>query len=142
MPVHYNGEEFTFFNPDGSEIKVRGWGNQFAAVFETLDGYTVVKDPASGYFHYAVLSEDGGELLPSGTRVRAERPQQLRVRQHLRVNPEAARQQARAAKAASGGVQTRWEIRRQQRQRQRTRQARPTDSPEEEFAAAPTVGNY
>ncbi len=142
MPVYYDGEEFTFFNPDGSEIKVRGWGNQFAAVFETLDGYTVVKDPASGYFHYAVLSDDGGELLPSGTRVRAERPQQLRIRQHLRVNPEAARLQARASKAATG-VLTRWEIRRQQRQRQRTRQTRSTKSPpEEEFVAAATVGNY
>jgi hypothetical protein len=127
MPVHYDGEEFTFFNPDGSEIKVRGWGNQFAAVFETLDGYTVVKDPASGFFQYAVLSGDGSELQPSGTRVRAERPQQLRMPQHLRVNPEAARLQARLSKAATG-LLTRWEIRRQQRQRQRTRQIRPERS--------------
>ena len=32
---------FTFEEPDGSQIRLLGWGNQFEAVFETLDGYTV-----------------------------------------------------------------------------------------------------
>jgi hypothetical protein len=27
MPIPYTGEEFTLFNPDGSEIRVRGWVN-------------------------------------------------------------------------------------------------------------------
>ena len=38
MPTPYVGEIFTFQNPDGSEVTLRGWGNQFTAVFETEDG--------------------------------------------------------------------------------------------------------
>src|SRR5512144_417888 len=102
MPVPYVGEEFTFYNPDGSEIRVRGWGNQFAAVFETLDGYTVVKDPASGYFHYAELSPDKSELVPSGKRVGVVAAEQLDMPQHLRIDPAAAKAQARAAQEATG----------------------------------------
>lgn len=39
--------------PDGSEIQLVGWGNQFEAVFETPDDYTVVKNPETGFQHYA-----------------------------------------------------------------------------------------
>jgi M6 family metalloprotease-like protein len=141
MPIHYDGDEFTLFNPDGSQIRVRGWGNQFAAVFETLDGYTIVKDPASGYFHYAVLSGDGNALLPSGTRVGAVPPPQLPIPQHLRINPDAARRQARAAQDATG-AQPRWEVRRQQRRQQRARSAPPEAAGEDEPVAAATVGSY
>ena len=38
MPAPFDGDIFRFTNPDGSEISVRGWGNQFHAVVETLDG--------------------------------------------------------------------------------------------------------
>jgi M6 family metalloprotease-like protein len=142
MPIGYDGDEFTFFNPDGSEIKVRGWGNQFAAVFETLDGFTVVKDPASGYFHYAVLSQDGNELLPSGTRVGVVSAQELSMPRHLRVNPDAALREARRAEDATG-VQPRWRVRRQQRRQQRTRSTpSPEGAAEDEPAAAATVGTY
>ena len=141
MPVNYAGDEFTFHNPDGSEIKVRGWGNQFAAVFETLDGYTVVKDPASGFFHYAILSEDGSQLLPSGTPVGAAAVRQLPMPRHLRVNPDAARRQASAAQQATG-VRPRWEVRRQQRRQRRTRSTPSADDSPEEGPLAATVGNY
>ncbi|MGF1612560.1 MAG: M6 family metalloprotease domain-containing protein [Gammaproteobacteria bacterium] len=145
MPVFYDGEEFTFYNPDGSEIKVRGWGNQFAAVFETLDGFTIIQDPTSGFFHYAILSEDGTELLPSGTPVGTVAPQQLPMPRHLRLTREAVGRQARAAQRETG-VQPRWEIRRQERQQRRARSPRSSkdtsdDTPEEGPLAA-TVGNY
>jgi hypothetical protein len=65
-------KEFTFHNPDGSQIKVRGWGNQSAAVFETLDGYTVVQDPVSGFYHYATPSADGSDLVAAGNSRRGE----------------------------------------------------------------------
>ena len=45
MPTPFIEEEFVFTNPDGSTINVRGSGNQHYAVFETLDGYTITKDP-------------------------------------------------------------------------------------------------
>ncbi len=63
MPTPFVNEEFTFTNPDGSTIRVRGSGNQYYAVFETLDGYTVVKNPDNGFYTYAQLSEDKSQLI-------------------------------------------------------------------------------
>ena len=45
MPAQFIGQVFTFKQPDGSTIQVRGWGDQHYAVFETLDGYTVTQNP-------------------------------------------------------------------------------------------------
>ena len=50
MAVPFSGKSFDFTQPDGSTIQLRGWGNQYYAVFETLDGYTVVRNPATGFF--------------------------------------------------------------------------------------------
>lgn len=140
MPVAYNGEEFTFRNPDGSEIHVRGWGNQFDAVFETIDGFTVVKDPQSGFFHYATLSEDKTSLQPSGTRVGQTQPQLLNLSEHVRIRRDAARAKAQAAQATAG-VRTRWEARRQERQRQREQRALGIEAAGAPLPAA-KVGNY
>ena len=66
MSVQFHGKKFTFIQPDGSTLNVKGWGDQHYAVFETLDGYTVVKDPHTGFYVVAALSDDGDELEPSG----------------------------------------------------------------------------
>lgn len=140
MPIPYAGEEFTLYNPDGSEIRVRGWGDQFFAVFETLDGYTVVQDPESGFFHYAELSEDKDTLVPSGVRVGEKPPRELPLPQHIRVARDAARTQARAAEDATG-VEPRWKER---RQRRKDLQAGP-EAAEDDDAEGPlaqTVGSY
>lgn len=87
MPaIPYTGEEFIYLSPDGSKIRVRGWGDRFCPIFETLDGYTVVKDPKSGYLHYATVSPDKTALLPSGLRVGEIPAQYLSIPKHLRVN--------------------------------------------------------
>ena len=57
MPMPFYDEEFTFTQPDGTKIRVRGTGDQDSAVFETLDGYTIVRDDRSGYFHHGSLSQ-------------------------------------------------------------------------------------
>ncbi len=62
MPLPFYGEKFTFTQPDGSQLEVRGWGDQHNAVFETLDGYTVVQNPNTGYFEYATLTDDAEDL--------------------------------------------------------------------------------
>jgi hypothetical protein len=85
MTVPYTGEEFIYFNPDGTKIRVRGWGDQCNLLFETLDGFTVIKDPKSGYLHYAVLSPDQNILLPSGLRVGEIPAHSLPFPTHLRV---------------------------------------------------------
>ena len=46
MSMPFINKEFTFTQPDGSQLRVRGTGDQHHAIFETLDGYTVVEDPS------------------------------------------------------------------------------------------------
>jgi M6 family metalloprotease-like protein len=137
MPLPFDGQEFRFTNPDGTEFTVRGWGNQFHAVFETLDGYTVVKDPESGYYHYAVLSADESQLLPSGPRVGEAQPQTVGLPPHLREPGTTTRTRAEAAQEAG---RPRWEARREQRRERKRSQDRSEAEPEVE-AAAP-VGDY
>lgn len=50
MSQPFFGQEFEFTQPDGSKLRVRGWGDQQRAVFETLDGRPVRRDPQTGYF--------------------------------------------------------------------------------------------
>jgi hypothetical protein len=54
----FRGKKFTFTQPDGFLTRVKGWENQFHAVFETLDGFTVVRNPSTGFFEYATYSQD------------------------------------------------------------------------------------
>jgi M6 family metalloprotease-like protein len=141
MPVPFAGEEFTFTNPDGSQVQVRGWGNQFEAVFETLDGYTVVRDPDTGYFHYATLSADLSGLTPTGTVVDSADPEQLGLGRHLRAPRGASRALARAAENELGG-RPRWQQRREQRRAQARREAQGDSAPGDAPEPAGTVGDY
>jgi len=140
MPAPFTGELFTFYEPDGSEITVRGWGNQFEAVFETLDGYTVVRNPDSGLYHYARLSDEGNELIATDTRVGTGDPQSLGLPQHARLRRSAARAHADAARTEMGR-QPRWMSRRDEKRAQRNAQrdgegASPAPPP------AGTTGDY
>ena len=135
MPVAFSGKEFTFHDPDGSEIRVRGWGNQYRAVFETLDGFTVIKHPETGYFHLAALSEDGTRLVPTDERVATVSTVATNAPKHIRP----IRQEARRTRDEPG-QQPRWETRREQR-RARRRDALESDA-EAEPPEPGTVGDY
>ena len=137
MPVPFENERFTFTNPDGTTIEVRGWGNQFNAVFETLDGFTIIRDPATGFYHYARLSEEGKALVSTGIRVGERDPLQLGLAAHVRERPEAARQRAIQARGTEG--QRRWEVRRAQK-KAATSRARLSAEPAP--PAGETVGTY
>src|SRR4051812_45352052 len=115
MPVPYDGQEFTFRNPDDTELRVRAWGNQFAAAFETLDGYTVVQDPESGFFEYADVAADGTALVASGVRVDGREAAGDRAPQ-MRLGAEAVHAQASASPLATG--RTRWQERLAERRRE------------------------
>ncbi|MGB8382660.1 MAG: M6 family metalloprotease domain-containing protein [Dermatophilaceae bacterium] len=112
MPAPFVGETFRFSNPDGTVVDVVGWGNQFHAVFETPDGYTVVENQA-GFFEYAVASPDGTALIPSGTRVGVADPRALGLAPHVRAagRPD---DQSRGATVRER-VPNRWEQRREER---------------------------
>lgn len=91
MSTPFYDEEFTFTQPDGTQIQVRGWGDQHHAVFETLDGFTLVKDPVTGYYQYATVGDDDDELRPTGVRPGIADPAMLGLQPNLRVNRAAAK---------------------------------------------------
>jgi M6 family metalloprotease-like protein len=89
-------ETIRFTQPDGAVIELWGKGDEFYAVFETLDGYTVVFDPASKAYYYAAQSGGGDRLISTGLLVGNGDPRALGLEQHLRVSKAAAAAQALA----------------------------------------------
>ena len=141
MPSPFVGEIFTFQNPNGSDVTLHGWGNQFAAVFETLDGYTAVKAP-DGYYEYAKLTDDGETLQPSGARIGETDPKTLALPQHLRLTHEATRAYAARARAEVGSI-PRWMERRQEVRARHIAQAHVSEEgPEAAPPSGTTTGDY
>ncbi|QXE87934.1 M6 family metalloprotease domain-containing protein [Geomonas nitrogeniifigens] len=113
MSIPFAHKPFTLSNPDGTRIEVQGWGDQNFAVFES-DGYTVVPNPETGYYDYAMLAQDQASLIPSGVRVGSADPKSLGLQPGLRPTPHAIRGLALAGQQALG-TRRRWEIRRENR---------------------------
>lgn len=138
MPVPYFGQEFTLIQPDGTELKVKGGGNKDNAVFETLDGFTVTRDPVSGFYQYAALSSDGYDLVPTGHQAGRVNPYKLGLSKGIRTNRLAA-----PMSDAMSAKKTRWQTRREITRAQKRAQleAGPAD-----VAPAPlqrqTVGDF
>jgi M6 family metalloprotease-like protein len=100
-----------FTQPDGEIIRLWGEGNEFYAVFETLDGYTVLFDETRKAYCYAVLNNDGTALLSSGVPVGDQRPPGLQP--HIRIEPEIARELAidrRSQWEEQTGIIERWNL--------------------------------
>ena len=57
-----NGDIFKLKQPDGSYVEVKVWGDEFYQRVESLDGYTLVRDPQTRLICYAELSVDKSEL--------------------------------------------------------------------------------
>jgi M6 family metalloprotease-like protein len=62
----YLGKEFEFHQPDGSPVAVKVWGDEFYIRAETLDGYSLVRDPVSGFICYANIKNDGSDFVSTG----------------------------------------------------------------------------
>ncbi len=139
MSTQFVGKQFIFTQPDGTQIEVRGWGDQYSAVFETLDGFTLVRNPATGFFEIAQVSSDGRRFErasgPPGNLV----GETSGVRRGLRLEPAIARAQARQGLSQMG--QRRCDLRRLER-RQGMRLALRAGGP---MSAAPqrhTTGSF
>jgi M6 family metalloprotease-like protein len=91
-------EEVSIREPDGTYITLRVWGDEYYGVGETPDGFTVTRDPVTGFMSYATLSSDGTRLQSTGVRVGDAPPAGLR--KHIRIDAESAREQALAAREA------------------------------------------
>jgi len=92
------GELFALRQPDGSTIQVRIWGDEFYQVVESLDGYTLVRDPLTREICYARLSADGGELISTGISAGTHLPGSVSIRPHLRLSALAARARSRTVR--------------------------------------------
>jgi len=100
----------SFTQPDGTVIKVRGSGDEFYAVFETSDGYTVICDPALKAYCFALLASDG-QLVSSGVQIHQGDPAALGLTKHLRVDPAIRQEQVRQRHGLweeETGVAQRW----------------------------------
>lgn len=58
------GELLTFSQEKGPDVKLRVFGDEFYARYETEGGYSVIYDPEPGRFAYALLQE--GRFVSSG----------------------------------------------------------------------------
>lgn len=108
MSFPFFGRTFSFTQPDGTTIALRGWGDQYRAVFETLDGFTVTKDPLTGFYNYATLSNDADELHSTGIRAGRAAPQALSLTPGVRINNVAAQS---FAESGQGILKPRWKER-------------------------------
>ena len=107
----FSGRVFSFRQPDGQTIVLRGWGDEHAARFETVDGFTVVRDPISRAWCYAVLTVGGQELDSTGVPVDTENPSLLGLSRGLWPLPAATRGAAATPRRELQGL-CRWEERR------------------------------
>jgi M6 family metalloprotease-like protein len=103
----------SFTQPDGTKIEVVGWGDEFSAVFETLDGYTVIFDPALKAYCFAQQGADGN-LVSTGVQVHRAQASALGLGQHLRPTDAALQEGARARRErweAGMKIEQRWKER-------------------------------
>ncbi|HUF62094.1 MAG TPA: M6 family metalloprotease domain-containing protein [Verrucomicrobiales bacterium] len=139
MASPFIGKVFTFEQPDGTPFEVRGWGDQHYAVFETLDGYTVVRNPASGFYEVAHVSGDGTRLEPApGPRGNLDGGRAAVV-PGVRIERAAARAQGMAGVLRMGG--RRCDQRREQR-KNLARAARILGGPVMAPPRRATVGDF
>lgn len=66
------GEARVFLQPDGEPVTLILHGDEFYLRAETTDGYTVIRDPETGWICYAELSADGTALVSTGRPCRGD----------------------------------------------------------------------
>lgn len=64
----------TLRQPDGLEFKAKLWGDEWVNGWETLEGYTILKDEESGKWVYAQLDPLTGKLIPTSLVVEKDLP--------------------------------------------------------------------
>ena len=78
------GELMSFDQENGPEIKLRVFGDEFYARYETEEGYTAIYDEDLGLFTYARLKD--GRFLSSGLDLSRSPPPDLE--KHLEESDE------------------------------------------------------
>jgi hypothetical protein len=85
------GEVVSLAQRKGPDIKLRVFGDEFYARYETEDGYTVIYDQNRGLFVYALLKE--GRFISSGIGLDLIPPSGILP--HLEESPEVRQSKAK-----------------------------------------------
>jgi len=112
MSMRFVDLPFTFTQPDGTKLKVLGTGNQHQATFKTVDGYTVVRDPVSGFYQYAQQT-DAAHPMPSGARAGAANPRPPGLAVNIKPTPAPSGVSAFVSPGLPRS-RSRWQTRREQ----------------------------
>jgi M6 family metalloprotease-like protein len=78
------GETLTFPQPDGPQVRLRVFGDEFYARYEVCEGHTVVFDTDLGRYCYAALA--AGRFVSTGVTI--DKPCPPGIPTHLRESPE------------------------------------------------------
>lgn len=84
QPAPFRDLHVPFIQPDGTRIEVVGSGDEFYAVFETVEGYTVVFDHALGAYCFARKAPDG-QLISTSVQIHRGDPAALGLAPHERL---------------------------------------------------------
>ena len=84
------GESMSFDQENGPEIKLRAFGDEFYARYETEEGYTAIYDDDLGLFTYARLKD--GRFISSRIDLSQAPPAELE--KHLEESDEVRREKA------------------------------------------------
>ncbi len=95
------GDTYAFRQPDGERVSVRVWGDEYFQHVESLDGYTLVRDPATYEVCFARLASDGQDLVSTGIRAGDAAVARLGIAKHLWLPPAVRTARAEAARAAA-----------------------------------------
>jgi M6 family metalloprotease-like protein len=76
----------TVVQPSGEKLEVFASGDEFYNWLHDKDGFTIIKDPDTGYYVYA--TEKNGELLSSGYTVNQIDPRDFGIDKYLKQAPE------------------------------------------------------
>ncbi len=91
------GEVFEIRQPGDTAIPARVWGDEFYRVVESLDGFTLVRDPLTMRMCYAELSADENDLISTGIPASEPLPENMQIKPHVRIRKEAVRARLEAA---------------------------------------------
>ncbi|MGH9280825.1 MAG: M6 family metalloprotease domain-containing protein [Acidimicrobiales bacterium] len=94
------GEVLTFGEKDGNEVKLRVFGDEHYARYETVDGFTAVYDSEYGKYCYARIA--AGALRSTGVFV--TEPPPARLEPHLKESPEVVQSRAEARRMRRAAV--------------------------------------
>lgn len=113
MSMPFVNEPFTFTQPDGSTFEAIGTGNQQAATFATPDGFTIARDPLTGFYHYA-RPGPGGMLEAAGIRAGAADPHAFGLKANLQPEPRPGAELPPPAMEGLPDAGARWRQRRRE----------------------------